>query len=243
MGFFAEISIFVTNWGTTISWSGHISIRCASLTSHTMGRKIIGLLGSPLEQGNTAKLLDQALLGARDAGCDVDRIVVPNMDFEPCMEMMLCKEHETCQMEDDMTPMYGKIREVDSLIIGTPVMTMGIPGKLKGFMDRFQVFFMAKYVRKHPMVDRSIRSRRRALFISISGMDLPEVFDGAKMTVRAFLDIIDCAYWDELLVRDMDTIRDIATRPDLLRMAYDKGHELGRLLVEESGTGGFSGQT
>ena len=37
-----------------------------------MGMKIIGLLGSPLVKGNTAKLLDQALRGAADAGCEVE---------------------------------------------------------------------------------------------------------------------------------------------------------------------------
>jgi multimeric flavodoxin WrbA len=33
-----------------------------------MGKKVIGLLGSPLTEGNTAKLLGKALQGARDAG-------------------------------------------------------------------------------------------------------------------------------------------------------------------------------
>ena len=74
-----------------------------------MGRKIIGLLGSPLEHGNTAKLLDQALKGASDAGCETEKIIVPFLDFEPCMEMMFCREHEICQIEDGMTPMYAKI--------------------------------------------------------------------------------------------------------------------------------------
>ena len=208
-----------------------------------MARKIIGVLGSPLEHGNTAKLLDQALKGALDAGCEVEKIIVPFMDFEPCMEMMFCKDHGICQMEDDMTPMYGKIGEADSLIIATPIMTMGIPGKLKGFMDRFQVFFMAKYVRKHPLVDRAAKKHRRALFIAISGMNLPEVFDGAKMTVHAFLDIIDCTYWDELLVRDMDTIRDIDTLPEIPEAAYKKGYELGRLLIEEVDPGAAPGLT
>ncbi|HVP94864.1 MAG TPA: flavodoxin family protein [Methanoregulaceae archaeon] len=197
-----------------------------------MGRKIIGLLGSPLEHGNTARLLEQAMQGAEDAGCDVEKIVVPFLDFEPCMEMMFCREHEICQIEDDMTPMYGKFRDADSFIIATPIMTMGIPGKLKGFMDRFQVFFMAKYVRKHSMVDPAVKKHRKAFFIAISGMNLPGVFDGAKMTVHAFLDIIDCAYWDDLLIRDMDTIVDITTRPELLETAYKKGYELGRLLIE-----------
>ena len=65
-----------------------------------MGMKIIGLLGSPLVKGNTAKLLDQALRGAVDAGCEVEKIVVPFLDFSPCMEIMYCREHTTCRMKE-----------------------------------------------------------------------------------------------------------------------------------------------
>jgi len=199
-----------------------------------MGKKIIGLLGSPLPEGNTAKLLERALQGARDAGCETETVVVANLDFQACMEMMFCKEHDTCIMDDDMQPMYGKFREMDSLILATPVMTMGIPGKLKSFMDRFQVFFMAKYVRKEPLVTRDQAKKRHGLFICISGMKVPGVFEGAKKTVQAFFDIIDCRYWDELLINDMDTIRDISAHPDLLDAAYRKGFALGEL-VKKSG--------
>jgi hypothetical protein len=118
-------------------------------------------------------------------------------------------------------------------------MTMGIPGKLKAFMDRFQVFFMAKYIRKKPLVPAERASRRRCLVICIAGMDLPEVFAGAKMTLRAFLDIIDCRYGDELLINDMDSIRDVRTRPDLLSAAYARGRALGETLSRPApGTGG-----
>lgn len=195
-----------------------------------MAGKIIGLLGSPLSKGNTAKLLDQALKGAEDAGCEVEKIAVVNLDFEACTEMMFCLNHETCTMDDDMQSMYQKFREMDSIIIATPVMTMGIPGKLKSFMDRFQVFFMAKYMRKKSLVAKEKRMVRKGLFISISGMNIPEVFAGVLLTVRAFFDIIDCEFWDELLINDMDTIRDITTRPELLKSAYDKGYALGKLL-------------
>ena len=156
-----------------------------------MGMKIIGLLGSPLVKGNTAKLLDQALRGAKDAGCEVEKIVVPFLDFSPCMEIMFCKEHETCKMKDDITPIYEKFKEADSVIIATPVMTMGIPGKLKGFMDRFQVFFMAKFIRKQSLVSPAKKKHRRGFYIGISGMNLPDVFDGAKKTVEAFFQITD----------------------------------------------------
>jgi len=191
-----------------------------------MTRHVIGLLGSPLPEGNTAILLDRALRGAADAGCTVEKIVVNNLDFQACMEMMFCREHETRIIDDDMQQMYQKFRKMDSLIVATPVMTMGIPGKLKSFIDRFQVFFMAKYMRNQPLVAAGNRSRRKTLVICISGMKIPEVFVGAKLTLRAFLDIIDCRYADELLISDMDTIRDIRSRQDLLVAAYTKGRLL-----------------
>ena len=193
-----------------------------------MAGKIIGVLGSPLTEGNTALLLDRALKGAEDAGCTVEKIVVVNLDFQACQEMMFCREHETCILDDDMQAMYPKLREMDGLIVATPVMTMGIPGKLKSFIDRFQVFFMAKYVRKKPLVSNEKKQGRRGLFICISGMKIPEVFIGAKLTIKAFFDIIDCQYSDELLINDMDTIKNLHERSDLLEAAYLKGFALGK---------------
>lgn len=195
-----------------------------------MAGKIIGILGSPLAEGNTAQLLDSALKGAEDAGCTVEKIVVTNLDFQACQEMMFCKEHETCILDDDLQAIYPKFRKINNLIVATPVMTLGIPGKLKSFMDRFQVFFMAKYVRKKPFISKEKKIRRKGLFICISGMNVPEVFVGSKLTVKAFFDIIDCQYTDELLVSDMDTIKDIRSQPDLLDAAYKKGFVLGKSL-------------
>ena len=196
-----------------------------------MGKKVIGLLGSPLSDGNTAKLLDSALKGAEDAGCMVEKIEIASFDFQSCMEMLFCKDHNTCILDDDMQQLYPKFKDLDALIIATPVMTMGIPGKLKSMMDRFQVFFMAKYMRKKSFISKERRAERKGLFICISGMKIPEVFVGAKLTVKAFLDIIDCQYTDELLVSDMDTIRDVTAHPALLEAAYQKGYALGKSLT------------
>jgi len=195
-----------------------------------MAGTVLGILGSPLPEGNTAILLERALKGAADAGCATETIAVNSLDFQPCMEMMFCKEHETCIMDDDMQQAYGKIRDAGSIIVATPVMTMGIPGRLKSLMDRCQVFFMAKYVRNEPLVPPEKRKVRQGLFICISGMKIPEVFVGAKLTAKAFFDIIDCPFRDELLVSDMDTIHDIRTRQDILDAAYAKGKALGEAL-------------
>jgi hypothetical protein len=98
-------------------------------------------------------------------------------------------------------------------------------------MDRFQVFFMAKYMRRQPLVPKEKRRSRLALFIAISGMKIPTVFDGARATAASFFDIIDVTPFGELLVPDMDTIRDVRTRPEILEQAYRKGFELGKALL------------
>jgi multimeric flavodoxin WrbA len=195
-----------------------------------MGGKIIALMGSPLLQGNTAKLLDEAIRGAVAAGCEVEKIEVTTLQFNACREIFYCRNEETCAMKDDITPLYEKFRITDGIIIASPVMTMGIPGRLKSFMDRFQVYFMAKYVRRNPLVPKKKRDCRLGLYLGISGMNVPHVFDGAKMTVQAFFHIIDVKYWDELLIRDMDTKQDLSQYPELLEEAFKKGREMGHLI-------------
>jgi len=195
-----------------------------------MPKKVLALLGSPILDGNTARLLDEAIRGAKEAGCEVEKIDVAHMDILPCMEFFQCKVGDTCLIQDEMTEIFQKFREMDGLIIATPIMTMGIPGRLKSFMDRFQVFYMAKYHRKESFISPEHRKKRKMLFISIAGMNLPNVFDGARMTIQAFGEIIDCPLWDEVLQNDMDTIQDIATRPEVMEAAYRKGSELGRLV-------------
>ena len=188
---------------------------------------VLAILGSPLTDGNTSRLLDHAIRGAEDAGCTVEKILVTNLCFESCQEMMFCRDHETCIMDDDMQQVYPKIRDADAIILATPIMCMGIPGKLKSFMDRCQVFYQAKYLRKNPLVSQEKRAVRHALVIGIAGMNVPEVFVGARLTIRAFLDIIDCRYGDDLLISDMDTIRDITAEPGLCEAAFRKGRALG----------------
>ncbi|MCK9278568.1 MAG: flavodoxin family protein [Methanoculleus sp.] len=195
-----------------------------------MSKKIIALLGSPLLDGNTARLLDEAIRGAEEAGCEVEKLEVAHMDVLPCMEFFQCKGSETCLIQDEMEGIFARFREMDGLIIATPVMTMGIPGRLKSFMDRFQVFYMAKYHRGRSFISPERRKKRKMLFISIAGMNIPNVFEGAKMTARAFGEIIDCPYWDEVLRNDMDTIQDITTRSEVMEAAHKKGYELGKLL-------------
>jgi len=195
-----------------------------------MPKTVVALLGSPILEGNTARLLDEAIRGVEEEGVRVEKIEVAHMDVLPCMEFFQCKGSDTCLIQDEMADVFQKFREMDGLIVATPVMTMGVPGRLKSFIDRFQVFYMAKYHRGKSFISPERRKERRMLLISIAGMKIPNVFDGVRMTMQAFGEIIDCPLWAEVLQDDMDTVQDITTRPEVMEAAYQKGRELGRLL-------------
>ncbi len=137
-----------------------------------------------------------------------------------------------------MTPPYlEKFRNIDGLIVATPVMTMGIPGALKSFMDRFQVFFMAKYFRNDPLVSPDKKAHRRMLLLSIGGGEnIEHDFDGIILSMKAFGHVIDCPYWGgEVLQNNMDEVIDITTRTDVMKAAYEKGYRMGELIARDMG--------
>lgn len=199
--------------------------------------EIIALFGSPLPRGNTGLLLDEAIDGATGTGCTVERVNVPFLTFEPCLESLHCMTEPECSQLDDLTPFYDRLSEVDGVIVATPVMTMGVPGKLKGFFDRFQVYYWAKYGRRAPLVAPGRRVRRHGLLIAISGLSrerVPHVFDGLRYTVDAFFDIVDVTPGEEVLIDDMDGKRDLSRFPGILVEAREAGRRLGERLVRQS---------
>ena len=197
-----------------------------------MPNTIIAILGSNIFGGNADKLLQEAIHGAEDAGCTVERINAAHINIDPCMQTFGCMTESHCCVDNEAEKYYRMLKKADGIIIATPVMTYGIPGALKCFMDRCQPFYMAKYYRKQPFITKEHAKIRKMLFICIGGMSAEDIFIGPKLTAKAFADIIDAKYSDELLQNDMDRIVKIETKPEVLKAAYEKGFSLGRGIVE-----------
>lgn len=200
-----------------------------------MTKKIVALFGSNVVGGNTDKLLTEAIRGAEEAGCTVERVDVVQTNLSGCRQIYHCMEKEHCVIQDEAEHYLTLLKEADGVIIATPVMTYGIPGHLKSFMDRCQPFYMAKYHRKNSFITDEHAKIRKTLFICISGMNTPDVFIGPLLTVKAYCQIIDSKYFDELLQNDMDTIKKIETKSDVLKAAYEKGRALGEAITKARG--------
>jgi multimeric flavodoxin WrbA len=98
--------------------------------------KIIGMVGSPREDGNTSFLVKTALKSAEDAGAETELINLGSAEIEPCVACDICKATGECAIYDDMREISEKLADADGIIMGSPVYFGGVTSQMKMFMDR-----------------------------------------------------------------------------------------------------------
>ena len=102
---------------------------------------IIAINGSPRKNWNTATLLEKALEGAASRGAKTTLIHLYDLNYKGCHSCFACKKKDgksygTCAVNDDVSPILRKIREVDGLILGSPIYFGTVSGEMKSFMER-----------------------------------------------------------------------------------------------------------
>lgn len=98
--------------------------------------KVAGFVGSPRHDGNTDVLVQQVLDGAVEAGADVEKFYINDMDFKGCQGCGYCRTTEACKLNDDMTKMYDVIKNADAVVFGSPIYFFQMTGQMRLFLDR-----------------------------------------------------------------------------------------------------------
>ena len=194
---------------------------------------ITAIYGSPRRQGNTSRLLRQAVAGARDRGATVTEIVLRDIKIAPCMEIYGCTEAGECVIQDGFQQIRDSILAADGIILASPIFFYTVSAHTKIFMDRCQSLWVKKYWIEDLPKGQWV-SKRRGLFISAGATHGKKLFDGALLTVRYFFDVIDTALWKSLLYRGLDFEEDVLEHPDYLQEAYTAGQTLAVLLADSA---------
>lgn len=201
---------------------------------------ITALYGSPRRQGNTSRLLRQAVAGARDKGAVVTEIVLRDVKMAPCMEIYGCTQDGECRIKDGFQSVRDTVLASDGIILASPIFFYTVSAHTKIFMDRCQSLWVKKYwIEDLPKGQWPLK--RQGLFISAGATRGKRLFDGALLTVRYFFDVIDTRLWKALLFRELDFEDDILEHPDYLQEAYETGYALAALLKKNSGAGPANG--
>ena len=186
--------------------------------------RIIALYGSPRRRGNTARLLQRAVEGARAAGAEVEEIVLRDLKMSPCLEIYGCKNAGECRLKDDFQITRDKILASRGLMLTSPVFFYTVSAHTKILMDRFQSLWVKKYwIDETPT--RQPPAQRKALFIGVGATRGKKLFDGILLSLKYFFDVIDMSLWKSLLYRGLDFEGDVLKFPEYLDEAYEAGRE------------------
>jgi len=98
--------------------------------------KAIGIVGSPRENGNTEILTRHTLKAIEEEGLDTELIRLAGLDIRPCDACRVCREGEPCPIDDDLLPIYTKMKEADAVILASPVYFGSATAQIKALMDR-----------------------------------------------------------------------------------------------------------
>ena len=98
--------------------------------------KAIAIVGSPRKKGNTEILARHTLKAIEEEGLDTELISLADLDIKPCNACMVCKKEESCPIDDDLFPIYIKMKEADAIILASPVYFGSATALLKALMER-----------------------------------------------------------------------------------------------------------
>lgn len=179
---------------------------------------VLAIMGSPRRGGNTERLLDAVLDGARSAGAKTELVPLRGLRISECDGCHWCWEHAECAKSDDMLPLYQKVAESDVLVWGTPVYWYGPTALLKGFVDRL-VFFNAPGTRPR------IRGKAAVLVAPFEETRVAVAEPLVKM-IELSCEYLELRYHEPLLVPGMARRGEVRDHPEWLERAAELGRQL-----------------
>ncbi len=137
--------------------------------------KVVVVSSSPRRNGNSEVLADQFIKGAKEAGHDVEKIVLSQYKINPCIGCEYCRKHDhQCFQKDDADEIIKKIVDCDAFVFATPIYFYSLSAQIKILIDRF-------FAREYEI--RESETRKKAYLILTSGT--PNIEDAAP-TVESF---------------------------------------------------------
>ncbi|MCS7138546.1 MAG: NAD(P)H-dependent oxidoreductase [Crenarchaeota archaeon] len=158
--------------------------------------KVLAINGSPRgKKGNTDRILQSFLQGAKDAGAQVETIYLRELRINPCLGCFTCwtRTPGVCIHNDDMVKVLPKIREADIVVYATPLYVFTVSGLMKNFMDRLIPNVDPHIVKRgehfiHPPRYSDSSKVQKIVLISNCGFPEPHHFSALVETFKRFTD-------------------------------------------------------
>lgn len=99
-------------------------------------------MSSPQINGNTDKLCNSFMDGAKKKGHSVYKVDIEKYNLKHCDSCYKCKQQPfECHIKDDMGFILDKFMKADAIVLASPVYFYSISAQLKTFIDRCLVIW------------------------------------------------------------------------------------------------------
>ncbi len=191
--------------------------------------RILAINGSPHRSGNTIRLIDEILRGARANGHEGETVHVADLRLDYCDWCGRCNAAGICPIEDGFPAHLEQIKRADVLVVATPASTGSVTGYMKNWLDRVtnsQLIFEVdekKQVRK----ESRLPAGKQAVVVVQGCTDL---LQATVEPINVALSALEIPVLDRLVVPGVglaaaDTVD---KRPDVLQRALAVGQRIGR---------------
>lgn len=110
-----------------------------------MSQNILVLTGSPRKGGNSEKLADAFIAGARKVGHSVVKYTAADKKIKGCIDCQTCfQKGSACSVPDDFKDLAPLIEQADMIVFATPLYCFSFPMQLKAAIDKLYSYFISK---------------------------------------------------------------------------------------------------
>ena len=102
--------------------------------------RILGIVCSPRQNGNTEALIEETLETARELGAEVENTGIAGKTIGPCDGCASCYNTGKCRIDDDMQEIYARMLRADGIVLGAPVYYWDVCAQAKAVIDRTYAF-------------------------------------------------------------------------------------------------------
>jgi len=180
-----------------------------------MTLSVLGIACSPRRNGNTARLLLEAMNAAQAEGHTTELVYLSDLNINPCQGCNACSAKGVCIIKDDIPKLQEKLIQADRFIIAAPIFFMGVNAQAKIMIDRMQTFWARKYLHHQSLIKAS-GPERIGLFLSAAGTDKVDVFKCAERSIQTFFHMLDIRYAQPCLYPKIDQAGEINKHPTAL---------------------------
>jgi multimeric flavodoxin WrbA len=187
--------------------------------------KVVGIIGSPREKGNTDIILSKILEGVKEEKIENEKIYLKDYKILPCRICLKCKNTGKCVVSDDFNKIFSKINNAKGIVIGSPIYCKTVTSYIKLLLEKIE---SSQLVRENNKLRYRMKGKRFGVVVCVCDLDEMEtLYQGVKVMERFLKDIRAINLYN-IVKNNLNYKGDVLKYPHIIELAIKVGKELGR---------------